>query len=473
MRKSQLNRRRFLKGSGATLIALPLLEEALPNRASAQQAIPRRLITMSFGLGISQDLQAEGWNGPLEPFRDLAGKMAMFSNTNNSGIEGGGTPHFSVGATQFTGVRQDGRRQAGGPSLEQIMRLQSHPNGVVPSATGLPSASAGMWSRTGAITQYVRHWNSNGSAGERPERRPSKTFDKIFSNFQSTPTTPPANTEAEIEARIKRSVLDSVVDQYQQLTGANSYLGQESKERIEAHLEAIRSIERDLLTGDQAADDIEDGETNNNNAQIPDRADFRDPSGISFYDNASGPTTGPQVDWQAAQRAFQLNGQLFALGLSSDALRYGSMVFVGAGEHLRFTGTYNASNIGRSLNFSNTFRDASPHDGIFHRYNEDAIRVYQHYAISQLAGVLKAMDNIIEPNGRTVLDNTTVVITTEYGRNHDEDNIFHAIAGGEGLFKAGNYSREYTFGDVYKTIMERLGVRNHGIAGNTINEVLS
>ena len=467
MRKSQLNRRLFLKGTGSVLIGLPLLEELLFQKTWAQtNALPERLITMSFGLGIEKPLQDEGWNGPLEPFKNVASKGVFFSNLRNDHLRGNDTNHFDVGAAQFTGVPQIGRLQAGGPSIEQIMRRHFH-SGAVPTLNGLPSKSAGIWSRTGAVPQYVRHWNNDGSPGEIPERRPSKVFDSIFGSIHSGSKN--TNPELEKELRIRRSVLDSVIADYQSMIGPISYLGQESKQKISNHLDTIRAIESSLIDGDLAATEIEGGE---NNLNLPLKSDFTDPADVSFYDAQSGSQTGPIVPWQAAQEAFRLSGKLFALALSMDALRFGSMIFVGSGEHLRFSGNYAASNIGQSLDFSKVFETRSPHDGIFHNYVQSSVRVYQHYVISQLAYVLDEMDAIVEPNGKTLLENTLVVIGTEYGHNHDgTKEIFHAIFGGNGKFKPGTYHTNWGYDDVYKTALDAYQV-THQIGGSRIDEIL-
>ena len=258
--KKNIPRRLFLKGAGSVLIGIPLLEESFASRAFAAtspSALPKRLITMSFGLGIEQALQAELWNGPLEPLRPFASKMAMFTNLRNDRIRGdGATPHVRVGGALLTGVKQKGETSAGSSSLEQLMRLTLHPNGV-PSLNGLPSKSAGIWSRTLQPTQYTRHWNSDGSPGEKPERRPSKVFASIFGSIPSGGGTPGATT---LEAKMQRSVLDSVVEQYKTLVSPSSYLGHDSKERINTHLETLRSIELELAGADSAAGQIEAGE---------------------------------------------------------------------------------------------------------------------------------------------------------------------------------------------------------------------
>lgn len=469
--KKPINRRSLLKGIGSVLIPLPLLEESFISSAQAQAAMPTRCLTMSFGLGIEKALQQEQWQGPLEPFRNLANKMAFFSNLNNKQLRGGATVHFEVGATLFTGIKQKGRAQANGPSLEQLMQMRLHPRGV-PSVTGVPSMSAGIWSRTGAVPQYMRHWNSNGSPGMRPERRPSKVFDRIFGSYDAPAGNQGGgnkNLDADIERRIRRSVLDSVVQQANSLTSANSYLGKESKDKINAHLESIRSIEKELLEADLADAELSGGERN---VQIPKASDYTDPEGISFYDAPSGRTTGPKVSYQAAQKAFRLSGKLFALGFYTDALRFGSMIFVGAGGHIRFSGDYNATNIGKSLDFSKAMDSRSAHDAMFHSYNKDSIRVYQHYCISQLAYVLDEMDKLVEPNGQTVLDNTLTVIGTEYGKNHENSgNIFHAVAGGNGKINPGQYDSAYGFNDLYKTLMDAYNIE-HDIKGNSVSGLI-
>jgi len=218
----------------------------------------------------------------------------------NDHLRGGGTVHFDVGATVFVGIKQSGTKQARGPSMEQAMRMHFHPNGV-PSLNGLLSKSAGIWSRTGAVPQYMRVWNADGSPGERPERRPSKVFDDIFGIAPGVKGNV-VDASVQKELRIRRSVLDSVKDDYKRVTGKNSYLGQDSKDRINNHFETIRAIEKSLIEGDIAASDIEQGESTLN---LPQKRDYSDPPGIPFYDAPSGPQTGPITHWQEAQKAFQ------------------------------------------------------------------------------------------------------------------------------------------------------------------------
>ena len=71
--------------------------------------------------------------------------------------------------------------------------------------------------------------------------------------------------------------------------------------------------------------------------------------------------------------------------------------------------------------------------------------------------MLTAMDEIVEPNGRTVLDNS-LVVGTEYRRNHDASDVFHAVVGGGGRFNPGWYDQRILPSDVYHQALVAYGV---------------
>jgi hypothetical protein len=103
----------------------------------------------------------------------------------------------------------------------------------------------------------------------------------------------------------------------------------------------------------------------------------------------------------------------------------------------------------------------SPHDAYFHNNRWDKCRLHAHYCLSNLAGALMSFDdpNFLEANGKTVLDNTLVVVGTDYGgggtsTGHIPEGVFHAIAGGNGHFKPGFYDSVYNVIDVYETALK-------------------
>jgi hypothetical protein len=452
-----LSRRTFLHGSGGVLIGLPFLNEMLPRTARAQEAAqPMRLITMFFGLGVSHEESRKRFTGPLEALEPLANKLSIFTNLELKHAHdfGSGEPHFKVGDVIFVGDPQKREYEASGPSLEQIAKKRLHPDGV---PTKIGSKSVGMWFRTGSVSQYTRHWNQDGSPGERPERRPTRIFEQLFGDLTPPGMGNPEDPAAVRARHMKRSVLDSVIGEYKHFTGDASPLGAESKAKLSVHLDNIRNVEQRLAPGEEMVDEMVDS------CEPP--AGVTDPGMNVPYDLEQGGAGGsaPIVQHEDFAAAFQLQGELMALALRCDVLRFGSMVFVGSGCHVGLRGTYNA--LGDSVNFTQDLPGTSPHDAYFHNNRWDKCRLHAHYCVSNIAGALKSFDDpmYLEANGKSVLDNTLVVVGTDYGgggntTGHVPEGVFHAIAGGNGHFKPGFYDKVYNIIDLYETAMKPYGI---------------
>lgn len=452
-----LSRRTFLHGSGGVLIGLPFLNEMLPRTARAQEAAqPMRLITMFFGLGVSHEESRKKFMGPLEALEPLANKLSIFTNLELKHAHdfGSGEPHFKVGDVIFVGDPQKREYEASGPSLEQIAKKRLHPDGV---PTKIGSKSVGMWFRTGSVSQYTRHWNQDGSPGERPERRPTRIFEQLFGDLTPPGMGKPEDPAAVRARHMKRSVLDSVIGEYKHFTGDASPLGAESKAKLSVHLDNIRNVEQRLAPGEEMVDEML------SSCEPP--AGVTNPGMNVPYDVEQGGAGGsaPIVQHEDFAAAFQLQGELMALALRCDVLRFGSMVFVGSGGHVGLRGTYNA--LGDSVNFSQDLGGTSPHDAYFHNNRWDKCRLHAHYCISNIAGALQSFDDpmYLEANGKSVLDNTLVVVGTDYGgggntTGHIPEGVFHAIAGGNGHFKPGFYDKVYNIIDLYETAMKPYGI---------------
>ncbi|MDZ7923584.1 MAG: DUF1552 domain-containing protein [Marinagarivorans sp.] len=448
-----LSRRTLLQSAGAA-ISLPFFEEMWPRTALAQDAAPpMRLLTMFFGLGVARDEAVKQFDGPLQPYKSLANKMAFFTNLDvkQAHAFGSGEPHFKVGDVIFVGDPQRREYEASGPSIEQLVKKQLHPNGV---PTRMGSKSVGMWFRTGSVSQYTRHWNHDGSPGEKPERRPTRIFEQMF-GAQVTGATPgnDLDLEAVRKQHLKRSVLDSIVSEYKRYTGDTSPLGADSKARLAVHLDNIRNVEMRLAPLESAIEDAIAQECTNVKRVV-------DPSGIPYDLNQGGAGgSAPIIDHVDLLEAFKMQGEIMALGLRCDVLRFGSMVFVGSGGHVGLRGTYNA--IGDSVNFSQDLQGTSAHDAYFHKNRWAKCRLHAHYCQVALASALTALDNpeYIESNGKTVLDNSLVILGTDYGGGgttigHEPQGVFHAIAGGNGHFKPGFYDTQHNIIDLYETALK-------------------
>jgi hypothetical protein len=456
-----LSRRTLLRGAGGVAISLPFFEEMQPRIARAQESEPpMRLITMFFGLGMDRNEAIKEFNGPLEPYAPLADKMAFFTNleVNQSHDFGSGEPHFKVGDVIFVGDPQKREYEASGPSLEQLVKRELHPDGV-PTLIG--SKSVGMWFRTGSVSQYTRHWNHDGSPGERPERRPTRIFEQLFGGVMTTePGTTEPDPQAVVANHMRRSVLDAVVGEYKHFTGAASPLGAASKAKLEVHLDNIRNVEQRLAPVEMAIDDAIAQECG-----IPPASSIVDPGTDIPYELEQGGAGGsaPIIPHEDFLAAFELQGELMALALRCDVLRFGSMLFVGSGGHVGLRGTYSA--LGDSVNFSADLPGTSAHDAYFHNNRWDKCRLHAHYCQRALSSALLSMDDptYLEANGKTVLDNTLVVVGTDYGgggtsTGHIPSGMFHAVAGGNGHFRPGFNDSVYNVIDLYDTILKPYGI---------------
>ncbi|MGI9472826.1 MAG: DUF1552 domain-containing protein, partial [Rubripirellula sp.] len=74
----------MLRGAGATIVGLPLLEEMMLSTATAaaNEQVPVRAFNVFFGLGIPSPLQTEGFDGVLEPLKPLGDKLLIMRNVD-------------------------------------------------------------------------------------------------------------------------------------------------------------------------------------------------------------------------------------------------------------------------------------------------------------------------------------------------------------------------------------------------------
>ncbi|MGF1508471.1 MAG: DUF1552 domain-containing protein [Myxococcota bacterium] len=433
------SRRRFLKGAGTVLVGLPFLEEFSGVARAATP--PQRLVTVFFGLGLDPSWQRD-FNGPLQPYAPFQSKMAMCSVSARQGSAGGA--HCNTSAVIFVGEEQQSVNVAGGPSIDQLMRRELDP--------GAPTLASGLWWRRGACdAQALRVFLPDG--GSRPPvKRPSEVFDRVFGNFMPGTGGGGASDAEAREARLRRSVLDSVLDQVQDLSGNRSPLGPASKLKLEQHLQSIREIEEQLAPADEI---IDGGEPNPSaTCAVPTRPN--DPN-IADYDRFTYGTgnQAPEIHWRDFQTVFRLHADLWAAALRCDLVRFGNLMFESAGGHTNLSGTYSA--LGRSTNFPGS----SQHDAYFHGGDRDNASLYQHFAQSNIAYFLGLLDDtdFTEDNGKTVLDNSAVVIGTEYGWNHSKQDVFHAVVGGDGRFRSGFFTdRELNCIDFYNAVLLGYGI---------------
>ncbi len=248
-----LHRRTVLRGMLATgtavTISLPLLDAMLNGNgtALAQTGTPLSplFVTWFFGNGVlpgrwkpAQTGAGSAWqlSPELEPLAELKPYMTVITGLENKvHVSGFEHPTGSAGAT--TGAPIDGNAVRA-PSIDQIVAdtisqgspYRSLEVGVTPATPGGPQHSLLSVSHSGP------------NARNNPEFDPKAVFNRLFMGFTAPPEDG-ATDAAEKLTRVKKSVLDSILEDGASL---QQRLGSADKQRLDAHLESIRAIERRL-----------------------------------------------------------------------------------------------------------------------------------------------------------------------------------------------------------------------------------
>ncbi len=457
-----------LKGLGGVTIGLPLLEEmitaspaaaaaasdtAASDTALSDTAVPVRAFNVFFGLGIPAPLQVEGFDGVLEPLRPLADKLLILRGVDQVRCdESGINAHFDGAAGAFTAEPPSGEARSGGASIDQMIRQAHYPDGL--PAAMVPTLVAGTFFRRSRVCRYVHSYNADGTVAAAMQERPRDLFDRVFGTVAAAGDASDLRT-----ARLRRSVLDAIVDQYRYFVGANSPLGARSKARVAEHLDRVREFE-------QRAYEMKDSPK--------DAPSVPAASQLAHGGRADPGGQGIDMKLDDLTAEWRLMADLYALAIEMDRVRFGSLTFLAAGERLRMTGDYR---YGDRLIYS--FDDAkdlgaSGDKGCSHEWwhkfspkkPNEQLRAHAHMKMREVAYFLSRLDAVKDVNGKSLLENSLVTISTESGDGRHNDSkrelsgVFHAITGANGRFRTGKFVDAGREGlDVYNTILTAMGVR--------------
>ena len=233
---STVSRRRFLRGAGGALLALPLLDAFTTGPAGAG-AFPRRLVIMFSANGTL----ADAWTPtggetdfvlgdilePLEPHRDDLLVLAGIDGTssyhgpgdnahwNGMGHMLTGTELVDLGDYNFTG---------GGISIDQRIAQ------TIGGATKFPTLELCVEDSPATVASRMSYLGPNQPAP--PEPDPTAVFQRLFDGV-----TPDQKAQ-------RVSVTDAVKDDFATLAPR---LGAADRLKVEQHLEAVRAVEKSLL----------------------------------------------------------------------------------------------------------------------------------------------------------------------------------------------------------------------------------
>ena len=382
----RVHRRRFLRGLAGGALALPLLDGLTSGSARAVPHPKRLVVFFSANGTIDSAWRPTGGEkdfvlgeilAPLEPHRAqlsiLAGIDAESSyhgpgdssHWNGMGHMLTGTELVDLGGGAFTG---------GGISVDQHIAKQ------VGGATKLASLELAVEESPSTVWSRLSYLGAAQPVP--PQADPQKVFHRLF-----------GGPSPELRAQ-RKSVLDAVSDD---LGALQTRLGKDDKLKLEAHLTAVRDVEKRLfIAPSPSCGSIELG-----------RFDVNDLPAIGKE----------QMD-------------LLVLALACDLTRVVTLQWSQAVSMTRMT----------------WLGIPEPHHTLSHFPVQDAaaqvklVQINRWYA-TQFAYLLQAMKAVPEGDG-TLLDHSVVLWCNELGDGptHSRRNVPYVLAGsGDGYFKTGRY----------------------------------
>jgi hypothetical protein len=408
--KLRLSRRSVIKGAGGVVIALPWLEAVMPRRparaATPATAAKRFVAVYTPGgtvpekwtpTGTETDFTLSPILSPLAPVKDnlivldglylMSGDQSKFSvEQSQGGMMGWLTGQVQPGAGNFLK----------GPSIDQALA---------------PTLSAGK--RLPSVQMAIR-WGTGKSHG-RMTPLDTCTFDGAASSSPIPPRLDPVDIWKTLFNDIARgtterawdvSVLDAVDKRYAKLA---QRLGAADRQRLEAHLQRIRELEKRVATtagGRACAPPV-----------LVDTSDYNPTSGLNSADDGSIKDLRTDA---AIPKVGKLMMDMLVMALACDITAVGLLQW--SDSEAEYTLPW--LNLPETHNFYENgggFRPAEC-QAIYTWYSS------QHaYLLQQLAA--------IDMGGHSLLDETIVFFGTEeaHPASHAKKNMPFLLAGGGGL----------------------------------------
>jgi hypothetical protein len=395
-----MNRRQFLGRVGATAAVAPFV----PLFDAHAQSGPKRLILLFTPHGTLYELWKPTGTETAFTLPPLLAPLARFQKkiVVLGGIampdKGVGAPHTkglpliytaSTLLEDMTFIRGDGSggRYFGwnsGPSVDQFILQKTG------AKTAYPSLELGV--RSGGSHPASRMIFAEAKRPLGPEQNPYSFYDRLFTN------------KGDALRAERHSAIDSV---RADLTALRTRLAAEDRPKLDAHLDAVRAVEKRL--------DV-------NNSQC-----LGMPMPMALGGTRLDPNAADNTPW-TVDRQFEL----MTLAMACDATRFAS---------LQFTVGDNDNSTYKWLGISD-----QGHHSLTHAPDTDMNahaelqKIYTWYA-DRFAYLLERLDSVPEGNG-TMLDNSLVVWGSELGKgnSHSFSNTPFVLAGGAGgALKTGRF----------------------------------
>lgn len=423
------------------MVGLPFLEALAPREAGAQSAVIKRFGVFFACNGVNMDrwfpvgdygaltdASLEGTsNAALSPYREkLLFPRGVHMSPRGFGRDGGGGDDHAKGmAHKLTAQLADEDGLAQGVSVDYLIA-----QAVNPGTEG---------SRRPALNLMVGRGNTRNGSGYISYSGPGRAIAALnnpwnaYADFMNLNagggSGPPDANEAALRIQQRReSVLDLVRTQFDDLK--RGPLSSSDKQKLEAHFQAIREIETAMPgPGGTAVACLDEA--------LRTRAAEFDGAG----DDVEAESNYPKIA--------DLQVDIMALALACDATRVATLHFDrGAnGPTFRWDGMqheYNHHKLSHGKVRDDCFGDSTEDGCADVDGYEDMLFDIDVWHAKRFARLLERLDAYTEADGKTVLDNSTLLYTNELsdGKDHSFMNLPYILAGScGGYFKQNQYVR--------------------------------
>lgn len=417
-----MNRRRFLRSSSKLALGLPFLmaEERFANAA----APPERLITIYFGNGMPPELTTQGLTGVLGSFGKYADQTSIIRGINATASSPGITPHDDGSASFCCAMSTTDGNRKGGPSLDWVAQTHFNP----PTAFKVKAAGVFSAGQSQKIRWY-HSWREGGQVNPATSD-PAALFVELFEGSGVVAgLAGPAGPGMPAGDQYDRAVVTALRKEYERLASDKTGFPVTVRDRISKHRNLIKELEDRLLLPPVAATGACAKPTRPTPAKT---AGINEPGAFAAWNSA----------WPGIAKTF-------AAGMRCDLFRFGSLTLTGGGDE------FSMNVLGKKA--------ADAHGDWFHAYgsNKPQVDYIIDWEMKQIALFLDELANTPEPDGTTMLQNTTVLIGSELGMpvGHHLDQLTFLVVGGKGRFKAGTHElKGRSDVDLYNTVLRALGV---------------
>ncbi len=400
-----LHRRTLLRGAGVAL-GIPWLSAMQPAMAvRPQNAPPRRFVAMTLGLGLLADNlnpQQSGFDyQPSLYLKPIDDLRHQYTVISGSSHPGVSGGHRAEASLLTANPVGSSGRAKNSISLDQYMaRHLGNATRFQSLVLGSSGSSSPSYTENGAMVPA--------------EDSPSRLFEKLFVD-----ETPAQRAQHAQRVREGRSIMDLVHDDARRLS---RQLGEEDRERLQTYLDSVRELELRLADSEAWAH------------RPKPKVNVARPVDI-----------GNPNDFIGRQR---LMSSVIKLALETDSTRFISYHLGGSGGVVPLDGV-----------------DEGYHSLSHHGLDEEKLgqlALVETEIIAAWGQFLRDLTSVTE-NGQSLLDQTSILLTSNLGNasSHDNRNMPVVLAGGgfrHGQHLAFDRKNNYPLPNLFVSLLQRQGL---------------